>query len=459
MNEASHAYEQELKQQFQETQLPRIQLQVRVLEAHDERTTQKINKPVFGRRLLAASCSIIAVILLFGALSSFPASAEKLRRIPIMGRIFKGDIFSFAGDSGIVSSKSGGLSSPYNKMVSDNGVAITLQDVIYDGARLSIGYEIHSEQTENIIFLGKVSIKINGVSKPGAAFSTKPHRLNANQAVGIMTLDIDEPGAEDSFELELNIGEVTGPKDENGNSAKQNRVAGDWSFKLSVANKTLKDSQHRALADGYGAESRDGRFQLTGYLLTPVTTKLEFEFAGDTDWLLFQLKDERGMIINYLDSQWTIGKDGVSRGTVRFAPLASGAKEVYVTPYRLLAHKQESQKVTSPLTKNFPIVLSQGEVGEVIVNNVVFKNDQTLIYYEVKGKAPHTQSASLWLETADGQMIITDSGERTRISDTSYAYILEYPPLDPSQSYVLGTMTQTDIKLLDELTIKLELEP
>ena len=186
---------------------------------------------------------------------------------------------------------------------------------------------------------------------------------------------------------------------------------------------------------------------------------LNFEFVGDTNGLRFQLKDERGMLIEYLDSRLSTDKDGISRGTVRFAPLTSGTKEVDVTPYILLANPNEIKEVTSKLTNEFPIVLSQGEVGEAIVKNVVFQDDKTLIYYEVKGKAPYMQYASLWLETADGQMIISDNGKRTRISDTSYDYILEYPPLDPQQPYVLGTMTQTDIKLLDELTVKLELEP
>jgi hypothetical protein len=455
MSEAFHTYEQELKHKFQQTKLPRIQLQVRVLEVYNERTAQK-NKSVFRKRLLAAGYSIVAVILLFGALSSFPASAEQLRKIPILGKIFKGNIFSFAGDSGIVNSKNSGLSSLLNKEASDNGVTIRLQDVIYDGARLSIGYEINSEQLDNLMFLGNVSIKINGVSKPGATLEAKPHRINANQSVGIMTLDIDQLGVEDSFDLELKIGEVTGPK--NDNSAKPNQIVGDWSFKSSIANKALEKSQYKTLADGYMAKSKDGQFQLTSYLFTPVTTMLNFEFVGDTSWLLFQLKDERGMLIDYLDSRFSTGKDGISRGTVRFAPLTDGTKEVYVTPYTLLAHKTESKKVTSKLTNEFPIVLSQGEVGEVIVKNVLFMNDKTLIYYEVKGKVPYKQYASLWLETADGQMIISDNGERTRVNDTSYDYILEYPPLDPLQPYVLGTMTQTDIKLLDELTVKLELE-
>ena len=138
MSKDFHTYEQELKHKFQETKLPSIQLQGRVLEVHDERMTQKINKPVFRRRLFAAGYSIIAAVLIFGVLSSFPASAEQLRKIPIMGKIFNGNIFSFAGDRGIINGKNAGLTSPFNAESSDNGVTIKLQDVIYDGARISL---------------------------------------------------------------------------------------------------------------------------------------------------------------------------------------------------------------------------------------------------------------------------------------------------------------------------------
>jgi hypothetical protein len=64
----------------------------------------------------------------------------------------------------------------------------------------------------------------------------------------------------------------------------------------------------------------------------------------------------------------------------------------------------------------------------------------------------------LWLETSDGQPIISDNGERTRLDESSYSYVLEYPALDPEQPYTLGTMTQTNIKLMDELTIQVDVD-
>lgn len=67
------------------------------------------------------------------------------------------------------------------------------------------------------------------------------------------------------------------------------------------------------------------------------------------------------------------------------------------------------------------------------------------------------QYASLWMETAEGDRIISDNGKRTRVRDDSYSYVLEYPALDAQAKYVLGTMEQTEIELQEKLTLKLEL--
>jgi len=131
---------------------------------------------------------------------------------------------------------------------------------------------------------------------------------------------------------------------------------------------------------------------------------------------------------------------------------------VEVTPYNLLVGKKDTEKaVTAKLTTDYPIVLSQGEVGAIVVQNVEFMQDKTLIHYEVKGKNPYSQYASLWLETPDGQRFISDNGKRTRVSDTSYEYILEYPALDASQPYFLGTMPQTDLELQEKLAVSFEI--
>lgn len=455
MSEAFHTDERELRRRFNETMLPRIQLEARVLADLEGRLHKNRSFP--GKRLLATGCSVIAVILTLGILSSFPASAEKLRQIPIVGKLFEGNIFMFAGDSGLVDGQNAGMSETLNKEASDKGVTIKLQDVLYDGARLSIGFEIISEQPDRPLFLGDFSVAVDGQFKTGVSISTKPHAIDDSRSVGIMTIDFDGNEQTDSFDLELSIGEVTGLTGDS--SSPYSKIVGEWSFQIEVANHSADTINRVELAEGYEAKSKNGYFQLTGYTLTPATTKLDFEFTGETEWLSFQIKDDRGMIIETLDSQFTHYEKNAVKGSVRFAPLPSGTKEIYVTPYNLLPSKKGDVKVTAELSEVFPIALSQGNVGNVIVSNVEFLEDKTLIHYEVQGINPYMQYASLWLETADGEMIISDNGKRTRVSDDSYQYVLEYPALDPAQPYVLGTMTQTDMRLLEELSVKVEVSP
>ncbi|MBU5673286.1 DUF4179 domain-containing protein [Paenibacillus brevis] len=443
------AEERELQRIFNETRLPQIQLKARVLKELD--TTKRVfparANGFRSRRLLTSISMIVFVIALIGLLSIFPASAEQLRKIPVIGKVFEGNIFDFAGDSGIVIGEESGLTSDVNEEAKDQGVTIKLQNVLYDGARLSIGYEVVSEQAANLMFLENVKVSVNGIFRPDARLSAKPHLIDDKHAAGIITIDLDEPQKEDRFELELLIGGVSGMK-----AGNPSEVSGEWSFKVNVENR-VADSEYILLADGYSASWHGDRLRLTGYLATPATTKLDFFYTGNTDWLGFQLKDDRGMLIEMLDISLTVDKKGMAKGTVRFAPLAPGTTRAEITPFNWLVGNKDAEKVTTKLTHDYPIVLSQGEAGEIVVQNVEFMQDKTLIYYEVKGKSPYMQYASLWLETPDGQLLISDNGKRTRVSDTAYEYILEYPPLDASQPYFLSTMPQTDLELQDELAV------
>jgi RNA polymerase sigma factor (sigma-70 family) len=86
-------------------------------------------------------------------------------------------------------------------------------------------------------------------------------------------------------------------------------AVGEWSFKTSITNPVSNNSQYKTLADGYTSSSDTRYFRLTGYLLTPATTLLNFEFSGDPSWFRIQLKDERGMLVEYLDSSHSTDED------------------------------------------------------------------------------------------------------------------------------------------------------
>jgi len=456
MGEDFHTDELELKDMFNETKLPQIHLEEKFQTVDHLYKTAKLRKMVPHKWVLAG-ISFLVIVLLVGAVSYLPVSAEQLQRIPLIGKLFSGNIFSIAGDSGINIGQNAGLSTEVPLIASDQGVTIKLQDVLFDGARLSISYEINSVKPDNLMFINltNITVAVNGVQLKAATFGTKPRQINANQTIGILTVDIDQMEWIEKFILELNINEIRA-----ADLGETSKITGKWSFKLPIENHALENSKYKKLVEGPSAKSENGEFQLTDYLITPITTKLGYRFEGNTEWLRFQVKDGKGMIIDWLDSR---GSDTTANGVIgtsRYVPLPEGTKEIFVTPYHLLPDRRsdELKKVKVNLTDNYPITLSQGNVGEIRVNKVEFQTEKTLIYYEVIGKNPHVQSASLWMETSDGQMVISGPGNRKRISDSTYSYVLEYPALNPNGSYVLGTMIQTDLKLLEELTLKLIVE-
>lgn len=453
MSEAIHSDERELKHRFNETRLPDIQLRMRVQRKLTGDTNHRSSPSWFKRKAEVALCSFIVIAVAAGALSTFPASADKLRRIPVVGHLFSGNIFSFAGDSGVISGQKTGLTHALNQEARDQGVAIKLQDALYDGARLVIGYEIQSDEPNRLLFLGDVEIAVNGKSYSMPTVNSSPHLIDDRHTVGTMTFDLGADIGTAPIHLVLRIGEISSTLA--ADAGRPLTIAGDWNFAFDVANNT-SDSAYYAM-HGQTAVSMDGKLQLIGYLSTQATFKLDFRYSGDTEWLGFQVRDDRGMLIEKLDTQFSTDKDGVSTGSVRFAPLEEGTRVITVTPYNLLVTRNNDEKTTVPLTTAFPITVSQGTVGEAIVHNVDFQPDKTLIRYEVTGRNPFVQKASLWLETADGQMIISDSGTRTRISDTSYTYLLEYPALDPAESYLIGTMPQTDMRLQDASAVTVDI--
>jgi hypothetical protein len=453
MNKAFLTDEEEIKRMFEETRLPSIRLDLQQLTYRATAQAADTVRPLRRRnKWLLAMCAMALVIVMFGTAASIPASAERLQKLPFVGSLFDGNIFAFFGDSGIVNGQRNGLTTEINKSASDQGITITLQEIMYDGARLSIGYEIKSDQLEHVMFIQDVTVSINNGDRVWAGAESKPHMIDDNHAAGILTLDLADAEWEDQFDLKLDIGEVIA-----SGLRMEDRVNGHWSFRFSVVNQSLAGSTYKRFENGPAAKSDNGIFEVTGYRLTPTTTQLSYRFTGQTDRLLVQVKDDKGMILDWLGSRGDTEGDLLT-GTARYAALPEGSKSISVTPYYLLqapSNGEEPIYVKARTTDALPIILEQGPVGRLIVKNIDFLKDKTLVYYEVQGKNPQLQS--LWLETEGGQFILAN-GNRTQISAVSYDYVQEYPSLDSKSAYVLGTTVQADLKLLEELTINLPIE-
>lgn len=448
---SSHT-DEEIKRMFDQTRLPQIDVKSAVFH-HDQPSVRSQTSETSGRfgmrRGWIVAVATVVLIVMAANMVNSSVVADIVRKIPVLGKMFTGDVFEYVGDRGSIEGKKKGLSSTVNYEASDQGVTIAIQEVLYDGIRLLVGYQM-TAPNEDFLFLGDIEMKINGEQIP-ARYSSSPSKINDHDSAGVMNFEYEHPSS-DPFILELDIHEISGLP--NGQHAS---VEGDWSFKFSVAGVSEQNMVSKQFPAGISTQADGIEFTVLGIQITPVTTQVTYQVKGQPKGFGFQLLDDKGMLVNWLNSsQFTAG---ITEGTSYFDPVPMDAKYLYAVPFYRDTTKQPDLIIAkAPLTGQFPITLSQGSVGEVTVNNIEFLPDKTLIHYEAKGKDPLIQHTSLWLETVRGDQIINDNGIRTRVSDTSYSYILEYPALDPAEAYVIGTVELPDLTYLDDLRIKIPLE-
>ncbi|MDR0263220.1 MAG: DUF4179 domain-containing protein [Sphingobacterium sp.] len=443
-----------LKRKFEETKLPLIHLEPYVLEQINKEPQRQQNNRFYQKKLLVACGSVMAFMVLFWALSSFPAAAEQLRKIPIIGKIFDGTGITSIGDPGLIDGKENGLAIQLNQEAINQGTTIKMQDAIYDGARLSISCDIKTEhQVRSVLeILQNGIVKINGEVLPAGKIKPMLRILDEKHAIGLININIDSLQPIRSFDLKL---QFSGENLENGSSLTKNNIEGEWDFNLPITNRALNDSQSKILANAYTSKSSDGQFQITSYMLTPITTRIDFNYTGKTEFLYFALQDDRGMLSNIIGSDYTTDENGVTKGSLFFNPLANGTKSISVTPY--LYTSREIFENAKPIGTTFPIELQLKDVGKIIINQIDKLEDRTLVYYKIEGDQPYLLADSVHFITRSGRHVYSNSLWPLRTNDTSYEYVQEFPPLDPAEQYNIGSMIQIDAKLLSDLTIKLDL--
>ncbi|MBO9599026.1 MAG: DUF4179 domain-containing protein, partial [Cohnella sp.] len=125
-----------------------------------EAVYDQLPEPVGNRRIGKTAWWICAsiVILLAGTFALgfiSPAMAQVLRQLPGIGTVFH-----TLGDMGVRNIADGELATTVGQTVEDKGVSVTLDQVVYDGTRLTIGL-LH-ERNLDIDFSPSGSIRVDG---------------------------------------------------------------------------------------------------------------------------------------------------------------------------------------------------------------------------------------------------------------------------------------------------------
>lgn len=176
-----------------------------------------------------------AVLAIGGTLASgfiSPAMAETLRKVPFIGQIFEA-----LGDNALQDANRKGLSLPVNLSATDQGITLTITEVLYDGVEIKLGIQ-ESSMSKLPIILDRSNryeiVKNRTQEDPAHALDIWSHAWSnvrsetSTQNIGILSFESmhgTEPDRDakisKEFQLPITIKKV-------------GDVEGNWKFEIPV---------------------------------------------------------------------------------------------------------------------------------------------------------------------------------------------------------------------------------
>ncbi len=398
------------------------------------------------RSLRGAGAGLLAALIVAAGFAS-PSASEWLRQLPVIG-----SSFSSAGDPAPKLADPSGFD---RQTVVDQGIALTLDRVVYDGALLTVRF----------------------MHEPGIRIEPRPEMIAIdgkpwNTGMGARSESIDESSEAtiftfnsidslpDSFDLTVYVNDVVDDR-----SGERKKILGSWAFdeKIMEWRRNVREVTYspplKASADGI-------EVSVTGVLVSPLTTKVSYElFRPEMDAeegfapregdyppegervlrkdLKFRLFDERGGEMEPLSASGKGEGGGTMKYSAVYANLRGDSSKLRLSVderSELMTSNGKGgftgstpvQSRTIPLTSPMPLTIELG--GSIITfRKIEFGPEKTIVDYEVKGEYPYQGS---WrVVNVDHSMTYqVDRDKSIRLSDGDYSYRAELPAWpDPSK--------------------------
>lgn len=266
------------------------------------------------KRSILVACGLCITLLGFGFVST--GMAEALSNLPIIGGAL--EEFVYSKDRSLQDYKT-----VIGESVEDNGMKVTLNEVILDEGQLLISNTFHTELKDEDLdynWYSDLDIYMNG-SKLSGAWGGGPQEITNSTVNHFWTAELQNIKMEDDQRIKIVFNNL-----ERSDSKKVKK--GKWSFeftasgeKLMANRKSIPIDKHFTLEDGQNVEVEE-------LILTPVSTRINYKMENFTEDVLFKLEDQNGMEIQEFSAS-TLGFSNYNR----FVALEDHVTKLKVIPY------------------------------------------------------------------------------------------------------------------------------
>lgn len=275
------------------------------------------SRTAFRKLAVLITATAVSLGLVIGVGVTSPSFADTLKQIPLIQTVF-----GIAGDDGLKRAHEKGLVTDVQKVATDNDITVTITEVFYDGAQISVGYILESpDKLPDLVRLTK-EIKINGILPESWGAGGSSHRLDDHRTVGVINFKTSEP-LPDQMKFDLAITRVGDKK-------------GEWSFSFPVVK---NDSTNKQLMPMITKTYEDTTVVLEKVTFTVNSTELVgrlIQPSNRADSMIFELLDDKGNQIGLLSSFVENSKVDEGKETIRwkaiYQPFEEPPQSVTVRP-------------------------------------------------------------------------------------------------------------------------------
>jgi hypothetical protein len=354
-------------------------------------------KKPFRRKVLYTIGTAAAGFALFiGSAMVSPSMAKMASGIPLVGTFF-----NHIGDEGLRIAGQKGLTQVIGQSAKDSGITLTVNEVFYDGTRLTIGYT-----QESLVPLGELerpNIEVDGKEINFSSGYTGKF-ATPQKYVGYMDINPTEELPEE-FALKMRIDAI-------------GLIPGKWEFSFPV-----KQSNQVTVIKPKETKTFDGtEMKINSLKLGPAGTDLSVKVVSDTEsggidpyQLNFYVVDDQGNVLDMVSGSGSGERvDGKEVADIEFlySPLKENVERVRVIPYTPSMIENTGDEISVNLDQlSLPFTLDQGEAGEILIKSIEYKGKKSIVEFEVVSDAIIDNQASrnpIWMEDGNGKNLMSN---------------------------------------------------
>lgn len=340
---------------------------------------EKRRNPIIVTAIIAAA--VVTLILSSGFIS--PKMGSVLADVPIIGFMFKVEDH----DKGLQTALSDDNKVTLNETVTSNGISITVEEIVYDGARINVIFSMPEFRE-----VYPLSVYVNG------------EWINTGESLKILQKENPYRGLweirfkeelPDEFDLTIKMHQI-------------DQTQGEWIFDTPIK-KVSNDS--RSLQAGQSGEISGISFVVDSVETSTTTTEVKVKFDTPMQELFSEegilhatITDQHGTPMNVLDRSGS-GTEKEAVYTYLMEPLNDKISKLNII-YYFFPFYHEREDILVPLADTFPQTISQGEMGDIIIKEVQQLGNEAILTFKVESDFPYDESF-----TPNFLDIITKAGE------------------------------------------------